>query len=56
MADTGYDSNRLRGNIAAKGAMAVVPNNPSRVRKYPLDKHLRGGLETLDSRLSGVCA
>jgi len=40
MADTAYDSDRLRANIAAKGAMAVIPNNPSRAQKYPLDKHL----------------
>jgi transposase len=24
----------------AKGALAVIPNNPSRALKYPLDKHL----------------
>ena len=40
MADTAYDSDRLRNDIAAKGAVAVIPNNPSRALKYPLDKHL----------------
>ena len=40
MADTAYDSNKLRITIAEKGAVAVIPNNPSRARKYPLDKHL----------------
>jgi transposase len=40
MADTAYDSDRLRSAIAEKGAIAVIPNNPSRARKYPLDKHL----------------
>ena len=40
MADAAYDSDRLRQAIAAKGAVAVIPNNPSRARKYPLDKHL----------------
>jgi hypothetical protein len=30
----------LRQAIAAKGALAVIPNNPSRALKYPLDKHL----------------
>lgn len=40
MADTAYDSDRLRASIAAKGALAVIPNNPSRAQKYPLDKHL----------------
>ena len=40
MADTAYDGNRLRANIAAKGATAVIPNNPSRAQKHPLDEHL----------------
>ena len=40
MADTAYDADHLRQAIAAKGALAVIPNNPSRALKYPLDKHL----------------
>ena len=40
MADTAYDSDRFRQTIADKDAQAVIPNNPSRARKYPLDKHL----------------
>jgi transposase len=40
MADTAYDADHLREAIAAKGALAVIPNNPSRALKYPLDKHL----------------
>ena len=40
MADAAYDSDRLRQKIAEKGALAVIPNNPSRAKKYPLDKHL----------------
>ena len=40
MADAAYDADPLRRTIAAKGAVAVIPNNPSRARKYPLDKHL----------------
>jgi transposase len=40
MADTAYDSDRLRAAIAAKGAVAVIPNNPSRALKHPLDAHL----------------
>ena len=40
MADAAYDADPLRKAIAAKGAVAVIPNNPSRARKYPLDKHL----------------
>jgi transposase len=40
MADTAYDSDRLRRAVADKGALAVIPNNPSRAMKHPLDKHL----------------
>jgi transposase len=40
MADTAYDADHLRQAIAAKGALAVIPNNPSRALKYPLDMHL----------------
>ena len=32
MADTAYDGDRLRQAIADKGAVAVIPNNPSRAR------------------------
>jgi transposase len=40
MADTAYDADHLREAIAAKAAIAVIPNNPSRALKHPLDKHL----------------
>lgn len=40
MADAAYDSDALRKAIKAKGAVAAIPNNPSRASKYPLDKHL----------------
>ena len=40
MADAAYDSDRLRAAIAARGAVAVIPNNPSRAIKHPLDAHL----------------
>jgi transposase len=40
MADAAYDADHLRHAIAAKGALAVIPNNPSHAIKYPLDKHL----------------
>ena len=40
MADAAYDADALRQIIAAKGALAVIPNNPSRATKHPLDKHL----------------
>jgi hypothetical protein len=34
MADTAYDADHVRHAIAAKGALAVIPNNPSRALKY----------------------
>lgn len=40
MADTAYDSDDLRRKIDEKGALAVIPNNPSRALKHPLDQHL----------------
>ena len=40
MADTACDADYLRQAIAGKGAIAVIPNNPSRALKHPLDKHL----------------
>ncbi|WP_284241861.1 IS5 family transposase [Neomesorhizobium albiziae] len=40
MADAAYDADPLRREIADKGAIAVIPSNPSRSLKHPLDKHL----------------
>jgi transposase len=40
MADTAYDSDKIRQAIGNKGALAVIPNNPSRARKHSLDTHL----------------
>lgn len=40
MADTAYDADALRQVIADKGALAVIPNNPSRAIKHELDRHL----------------
>jgi transposase len=40
MADTSYDADHFRRLIADKDAVAVIPNNPSRALKHPLDKHL----------------
>ena len=40
MADTAYDSDQLRQAIADKGALAVIPNNPSRAIKHSVDAHL----------------
>src|SRR5258705_3582417 len=38
--DRGISRRGRRQAIAAKRARAVIPNNPSRALKYPLDKHL----------------
>jgi len=40
MADTAYGAAHSREVIAEKGAAAVIPNNPPRTRRHPLDKHL----------------
>ena len=40
MADTAYDSDSFRDIIAQKQAEAVIPNNPSRAKKHPLDPDL----------------
>ena len=40
MADAAYDADHFRQAVIAKGAIAVIPNNPSRAKKHPLDKHL----------------
>ena len=40
MADAAYDADRLRKAIEEKGAVAVIPNNPSRACKHPIDRHL----------------
>ena len=40
MADAAYDSGAIREAIAGKGALAVIPNNPSRAQRYPVDEHL----------------
>lgn len=40
VADTAYDADHFRGRIAQIGAIAVIPNNPSRSIKRPFDEHL----------------
>ena len=40
MADTAYDADHFRAAIAAAGATAVIPNNPSRAIKLAFDKDL----------------
>ncbi len=40
MADTAYDSDKLRAAVAGKGAAAAIPDNPSRAKTHKLDKHV----------------
>ena len=40
MVNAAYDADHLREAIAAKGAEAAIPNNPSRALKHRLDEHL----------------
>ncbi len=44
MADTAYDSDQIRSAVAENDALAVIPNNPSRASKHPLDESLPVGL------------
>ena len=40
IADTAYDADAFRTVIADKHAVAVIPNNPARATKHPLDADL----------------
>ena len=40
MADTAYDADHFRAAIVAAGAIAVIPNSPSRASKLPFDRDL----------------
>lgn len=40
IADAAYDADHIREVVAEKGAEAVIPSNPSRSLKHPLDEHL----------------
>lgn len=40
LADAAYDANHFRDAIDKAGAVAVIPNNPSRARKHPIDRDL----------------
>jgi transposase len=52
MADAAYDADPLRKAIAARGAIAVIPNNPSRARKHQFDKHLYAQRHLIECRFS----
>lgn len=40
MGDAAYDADHFRAAIAAAGAIAVIPNNPSRASKLPFNAAL----------------
>jgi transposase len=40
LGDTAFDADHFRADIAAIDAQAVIPSNPSRALKLPLDKHI----------------
>jgi len=40
LADTAYDADHFRNEVKAKSAQAVIPSNPSRAMKLPLDKDI----------------
>ena len=40
LADTAYDADHFRDEVEARKAEAVIPSNPSRARKHPLDKDI----------------
>lgn len=40
IADTAYDADPIREAISAKNAVAVIPSNPSRSSRKPLDPHM----------------
>ncbi len=52
MADTAYDADALRQAITDKRAIAVIPNNPSRTFKHPLDKQLYAQRHLVESCFS----
>ena len=40
LGDTAFDADHFRADIKAIKAQAVIPSNPSRALKLPLDKHV----------------
>ena len=53
-ADMAYDSDGLRGYLAERGTIPVIPNNPTRKRWHPFDARayrLRNVIERMFCRL-----
>lgn len=40
LGDTAFDADHFRDEVKAVNAQAVIPSNPSRARKIPLDKDI----------------
>jgi transposase len=40
LADTAYDADHFRDDIAGKNAQAVIPSHRSRAKRFPLDKDI----------------
>lgn len=40
IADTAYDSDKFRAQIAALGIKAVIPNHPARLKRFSLNRRL----------------
>lgn len=38
-ADAAYDSDGLRQFLSERGTLPVIPNNPTRKKRYPFDAH-----------------
>ena len=52
IADAAYDADYVREAVAEKGAQAVIPNNPSRALKHPIDEHLYAQRQLIECCIS----
>ena len=52
MADAADDADHFRKAIADKSALAVIPDNPSRALRHPVDKHLHARRHLVECCLS----
>jgi len=54
VADTAYDSDKIRAELARRGIEAVIPTNPRRKQPIPHDAELYKGRNRVE-RLVGKC-
>lgn len=52
MADAAYDAEHFCDAIGKAGAVAVIPNNPSREKRYPLNRQLCRERHLIECRFS----